>query len=129
MEKRDLRGSIWFNLFVIIVLAAILYVLFFTSLGVITRHGDEVKVPNVFTPNGDLDNEVFMPLMQGVVEYNMMIYNRWGELLFESNNQEIGWDGYDKGVLSPSGVYIYKLDLKFTNGERTSKFGDVTLLR
>lgn len=89
----------------------------------------EVKIPNVFTPNGDGDNDIFVPKMQGVTEYNLMIYNRWGELLFESKSQEIGWDGYYRGLMSMPGVYIYKLDLKFSNGERTSKFGDVTLLR
>lgn len=101
----------------------------------LVRHGEveieaqfDVKIPNVFTPNGNKNN-IFLPLMRGVVEYNLLIYNRWGELLFESKSQEVGWDGYYKGVMSPPGVYIYKLDLKFKNGERTSKLGDVTLLR
>lgn len=87
----------------------------------------EVKIPNAFNPNGL--NKVFLPKMQGVTEYNLLIFNRWGELLFESKSQEVGWDGYYKGVMSPPDVYIYKLDLKFENGERTSKQGDVTLLR
>lgn len=89
----------------------------------------EVKIPNVFTPNGDQNNDIFLPLIQGAVEYNLLIFNRWGELLFESNSPEIGWDGYYKGVMSPPDAYIYKLEVKFENGERTTKHGDVTLLR
>ena len=89
----------------------------------------EVKIPNVFTPNGDQNNDIFLPLIQGAVEYNLLIFNRWGELLFESNSPEVGWDGYYKGVMSPPDAYIYKLEVKFENGERTTKHGDVTLLR
>ena len=89
----------------------------------------EVKIPNVFTPNGDQNNDIFLPLLQGAVEYNLLIFNRWGELLFESNSPEVGWDGYYQGVMSPPDAYIYKLEVKFENGERTTKHGDVTLLR
>lgn len=101
--------------------------------------GGRIKTPNVFTPNPDgptggilgqgSTNDVFLPLMEGVTEFRMQIYNRWGELLFETTNKEIGWDGYYQGRLCPQDVYIYKIDLKFADGERTTKVGDVTLLR
>ena len=60
----------------------------------------------------------------------MLIYNRWGVLLFESWDQEIGWDGYDEnGILMPMGVYVYKLDLRFEDGNSGIRIGDITLIR
>lgn len=101
--------------------------------------GGRIKTPNVFTPNPDgpsggmtgpgSSNDIFLPISEGVVEFRMQIYNRWGELLFETQNKEMGWDGYYNGRLCPQDVYIYKIDLKFADGERSTKVGDVTLLR
>jgi len=59
----------------------------------------------------------------------MKIYNRWGELLFESKDRTVGWDGYYNGVLMPQGVYVYRLELVFENGRRETKVGDITLIR
>ena len=102
-------------------------------------NGGQVKIPNAFTPNlsgppaqgggSFASNDIFLPLVEGVIEYKMQIFNRWGELMFETNNQNIGWDGYYKGRLSPQGVYLYKLELKFISGESTTRVGDITLIR
>lgn len=92
-------------------------------------------VPNKSGPNGglyddvDYKNEVFHPAHQGVIEYKLMIFNRWGEQLFESTNIKVGWDGYYKGKLSDQGVYIWRAIGKFTNGKSFDKKGNVTLLR
>ena len=97
-------------------------------------------VPNAFSPslsgpNGGYRqsntgvNDVFLPVSEGVVGFNMLIYNRWGELLYESNNRDIGWDGYFNGKLAVPGVYVYRLILTFANGEVTTRVGDVTLIR
>ncbi len=59
----------------------------------------------------------------------MKIYNRWGELLFESSDKTVGWDGYYKGQLMPQGVYVFRLELTFENGRREAKVGDITLIR
>jgi gliding motility-associated-like protein len=59
----------------------------------------------------------------------MLIYNRWGELLFESRDKSKGWDGYFKNKLTAKDVYVYKLQLKFSDGRRETIAGDVTLLR
>lgn len=101
--------------------------------------GGTISLPNVFTPSLDgpsggnsqynNSNDVFIPKIEGVVEFNMQIFNRWGELIFESKSKDIGWDGYYKGVLCAQDVYIYKLQLKYADGERSVKVGDVTLLR
>jgi gliding motility-associated-like protein len=106
---------------------------------VIAEPGGELATPNVFTPNPDgpnggepgnvAFNDVFLPFEKGAVEFHMQIFNRWGELLFESYDKNIGWDGYYKGRLAKSDVYIYKLDLQMNDGRRLTKLGDVFLLR
>ena len=100
----------------------------------------EIVIPNVFTPNtngpnggfynpNSLSNEVFHPFVEFTSEFEMLIFNRWGELVFESKDVNIGWDGYYKGELSQADVYVYKLNITFINGEKVTKVGDVTLLR
>ncbi|MBL0765681.1 PKD domain-containing protein [Marivirga atlantica] len=100
--------------------------------------GGESKIANAFTPSragpgsassNVQSNDIFLPQVEGVSEFNMLIYNRWGELLFESNDKTIGWDGYYKGQLMPQGVYVYRLELVYENGRRETKVGDITLIR
>lgn len=97
--------------------------------------GGQVLIPNAFSPNlagpGNTagENDMFMPLMRGVVEFQMMIFNRWGELLFETKDQTMGWDGYYNGKLCQQDVYVYKLTAKFDNGEMITRVGDVNLIR
>jgi gliding motility-associated-like protein len=104
------------------------------------KQGGVAKIPNAFTPSTagpsggvggvDLYNYVFLPQVKGVEEFNMQIFDRWGNLIFESNNQTIGWDGYDQhGKLMPGGVYVYKLTLRLSDQQRTTQVGDVTLIR
>ncbi|MDP2387136.1 MAG: PKD domain-containing protein, partial [Bacteroidota bacterium] len=100
----------------------------------------DVIFPNIFTPNpggptggsyttGSLTNDVFFPYTSGVVEYKLEIYNRWGELIFESQDINIGWDGYYRNEMCPLGVYVWKAYIKLNNGKEFNKSGDVTLLR
>jgi gliding motility-associated-like protein len=100
---------------------------------------NDVRIPNAFTPSlsgptggniyADGRNDVFYPIMEGVVQSRMRIYNRWGELMFESNDRNIGWDGYYRGRLCPQDVYVFTLELKYSDGREETKMGDVTLLR
>ena len=61
--------------------------------------------------------------------YNLQIYDRWGNLIFESRSSTHGWDGYNKdGKLMPSGVYVYKLTIRFSDSQRTTQVGDVTMI-
>ena len=57
------------------------------------------------------------------------IYNRWGQLVFQTANRKDGWDGTYKGKAQPMDVYTYTLDVEFTDGKKLRKTGDITLLR
>lgn len=90
-------------------------------------------VPNTFTPDGDSFNNVFLPIFTTAVnllDYNLLIFNRWGQTLFESNDVSVGWDGSYGGKIVQDGVYIYqiKFNEKF-NGNRHIVRGHVNLLR
>jgi gliding motility-associated-like protein len=89
-----------------------------------------VTIPNAFTPNGDGLNDVFRPVYKGLVNFEMDIFNHWGEHLFASRGLEIsGWDGTNKGRLLPRGNYIYKVQYTTITGETVQKTGTVTLVR
>ncbi len=107
------------------------------------KQGGVTRVPNAFTPNpggpststggnpaANSFNDVFLPQVKGAEEFNMQVFDRWGNLIFESNNSNVGWDGYDKnGKLLPAGVYVYKLTLRLSDGQRTTQVGDITMIR
>jgi gliding motility-associated-like protein len=57
------------------------------------------------------------------------IYNRWGQKVFESNNPNLGWDGTFKGNPQPMDVYVYTLDAIYFDGSKTTRRGDITLIR
>jgi gliding motility-associated-like protein/uncharacterized repeat protein (TIGR01451 family) len=87
-------------------------------------------VPTAFTPDENEYNNVFKPILTSIVaEYNLQIYNRWGELIFESNDKEVGWDGSYNGRMTQNGTYNWVIKIK-TDGTQTHvKRGSVTLLR
>lgn len=95
-------------------------------------------IPNAFSPNisgsggttpGSGKNDVFMPLMRGVTEFEMLVFNRWGVLLFETRDQNRGWDGYYNGKLCAQDVYVYKLTASFSDGQKVTRTGDINLIR
>lgn len=96
-------------------------------------------VPNAFTPDGDLYNQTFKPVFTSgfdPYDFHLLIFNRWGEIVFESYNHEIGWDGSYGGVngdhvnVCQDGVYTWKIELKIrTNDERKVVVGHVNLIR
>lgn len=92
-----------------------------------------IDIPNVFTPNGDGSNDYFLPrqlLSKSVTEFTMQIYNRWGEIVFETNTLNgRGWDGKYGGDDQPNGVYIYTIGVTFANGITERYQGNVTLVR
>ncbi len=63
--------------------------------------------PNSFTPNGDGKNDFFMPVYDNIQTYSLLVFDRWGTMLFESNDVESGWDGNFKGQPLPTGVYVF----------------------
>ncbi len=90
-------------------------------------------VPNVFTPDGDAFNQHFYPVFTSgfdINSYSLLIFNRWGEILFESHDATIGWDGTYHGKISPDGVYIWSIEFKTEkNDQRIHETGNVTLIR
>jgi len=96
--------------------------------------------PNAFTPNPyggsggyydptSLTNQVFHPMSEYVIDFHMLIFNRWGEIVFESFDINIGWDGYYRGELSAQDVYVWKIDITYVDGYQISEVGDLTLLQ
>jgi gliding motility-associated-like protein len=90
--------------------------------------GLQVYVPNTFTPNEDGMNDKFGATGQGIASFSMQIYNRWGELVFESHDLNDKWDGRFHGEIMPNSVYLYKISVKGLNGHTAYKSGSVTLL-
>lgn len=92
-----------------------------------------IDIPNAFTPNGDEVNDYFLPrqlLSKGVTAFHMSIFNRWGQLIFETSKIDgRGWDGMFNEKPQPSGVYIYLVEAEMKNGAKESYKGNVTLLR
>lgn len=88
-------------------------------------------VPSAFSPNTDGHNEIFLPKVNDVVNYDLAIYNRNGELIFYTNNPEIGWDGTVQGKPAPEGVYVWKIHYAKigTPDEMMEKVGSLTLIR
>lgn len=100
-----------------------------------------LSFPNAFTPadtekNGDYNpevpevtNDIFHPVYKNIVEYNLQIFNRWGELIFESNDIDVGWNGYYKNILSKQDVYVWQAEATCLGGSKMFKSGSVTLMR
>ncbi len=92
-----------------------------------------VSFPNIFTPNGDGVNDYFFPrnlLTRGLIDFHMQIYNRWGQLVYETTSIDgQGWDGKFNNIAQPEGVFIYKIDAMFKDGQKLNKQGNVTLTR
>lgn len=88
-----------------------------------------LDVPNAFTPGRFGRNSIIKPEGFGIGKMVFRIYNRSGVKVFESNDRLIGWDGTYKGQLQPIGVYAYTLDVVFTDGKKTRRTGDITLIR
>lgn len=87
-------------------------------------------LPNAFTPNGNGLNDVFKPSLLGVHNYKFLIFDRWGEKIFETSDPDEGWNGYYKNRLCTNDVYVYKITFKddVLNNDH-AYIGRVTLVR
>ncbi len=96
----------------------------------LVRCEENIFIPTAFSPNGDGTNEVFRPVTGNTVllEYSISIYNRWGQLIFESNNYQSGWDGTQKGQYVLPGLYTYVISYKLADQSKPDGFSK-TLLR
>jgi gliding motility-associated-like protein len=89
----------------------------------------QLDIPNAFTPAVSGGNKIIFVRGFGIRKMQWRIYNRWGQLVFESADKNSGWDGTYKGALQPMDVYSYTLFVEFIDGETQRKTGDISLLR
>lgn len=76
-----------------------------------------IYVPNTFTPNGDGLNDVFIPVGKNIASMELLIFDRWGAVLFQSNDPTMGWDGTQQGQPVKNDVYLWKLRYRFAEDE------------
>jgi len=91
--------------------------------------GINLAFPNAFAPNSTPPNHEFKAVGEFFGKYNMQIYNRWGELLFETQNINEGWNGTYNGQLVQQGSYVYKVSMVDLGGRRFSQSGTVLLIK
>jgi len=88
-----------------------------------------VGLPSAFSPNGDGGNEVLYVRGAAIATLDLRIYNRWGQLVFETRSQSVGWDGTFNGQPQPMDAYAYVLNVNFIDGSSKTLKGNITLLR
>ena len=87
-------------------------------------------MPSCFTPNFDGINDLFAVEAENLSTFEMLIYNRWGELLYQTNSLLPGWRGFsDNGYSYPDGVYEYRINATGKDGQVYQRTGGVTLIR
>ena len=88
-----------------------------------------IYVPNTFTPDQDKFNPIFKPEGGNIVEFHMLIFNRWGEIMFESYNFNVGWDGTYGGKVCQDGTYVWVIEYKDNSNNKQQLVGHVNLLK
>jgi gliding motility-associated-like protein len=92
--------------------------------------GGDIYLPNAFTPNDDGLNDLFRPQLIGNIRIdNFIIYNRYGEKIFETTETNKGWDGKYKGVRQQTGSYVYLLSIIRGNNQKAFYKGNILLIR
>lgn len=86
-------------------------------------------IPNVFSPNGDGENDVLFVRGAGIDNFEFRIYDRWGQVIFFSDNQGDGWDGTYKNQPLNNAVFVYTISGKFLNGNEINEKGTITLVK
>ena len=90
---------------------------------------DGIGVPNAFSPNNDGLNDVLYLLGQGIEKFRLIIYNRYGQVVFETTDQSIGWDGTFNGKTMNPGVFGYTLEYNFFGKETVVEKGNISLIK
>ena len=86
--------------------------------------------PSAFSPNKDGKNDIFRPFLFGnVASYKLTIYNRWGQVVFQTNDQYKGWDGKFNGTLEDSNVFVWMCTYRLERQESTTEKGKIVLIR
>lgn len=103
-----------------------------TSVRVTVNDDFRLAIPNIFSPDGNGQNDDFRFWSFGAVVTQVRIFNRWGAQVYYNPNQESaapGWDGNHSGKQAPEGTYVYVIDVEYANGEKRQETGSVTLIR
>ena len=97
----------------------------------VTVYVQGLFIPNAFTPNGDGMNDVFLPQLGAgsISHYELRIYNRWGELLFNSTSVARGWDAKCRGDFVSEGIYVYVLKAELIDAHPVNETGKVAVIR
>lgn len=88
-----------------------------------------VFIPDIFSPNGDGNNDILYVRGVGISRMEFHLYNRWGEEVFSTTNPEIGWDGVHRGIPALSGSYFYTFTGTMGDGSRQNLQGEIALIR
>jgi gliding motility-associated-like protein len=91
-----------------------------------------IWIPNAFTPNNDLRNDIFLPVFSDpsyIISYNMMIFDRWGNLIFNTDDPYLGWDGRTKSARAEIDTYVFRINVTGTDGIAHRYVGHVNLIR
>jgi gliding motility-associated-like protein len=99
------------------------------SLDMCIRGSDAVFIPDVFSPNGDGNNDVLYVRGPTVIDLEFAVYDRWGSRLFTTTSVDQGWDGTVQGEQGASGVYLYTVVARTDEGEQVERTGNITLVR
>ncbi|MEO0778459.1 MAG: gliding motility-associated C-terminal domain-containing protein, partial [Bacteroidota bacterium] len=90
----------------------------------------QFDIPNILSPNGDGFNDEFVIRYEGLRNVSMLrIYNRWGEMVYQTPDVEVFWDGTFRGQALNPGVYVYYLEGTCLDGEPFTKTGNVTIIK
>lgn len=90
---------------------------------------DDIYIPSGFTPNGDGKNDLFRVVGANIKDFDFKVFNRWGQIVFATNDIGKGWDGTLAGKPQPPDVFVYVVVVKLNNGSTVTKKGTVTLIR
>ena len=85
--------------------------------------------PNAFTPDGDVFNNSYAVSAIGVKEFDFMIFNRWGELIYQTSDIYFEWDGSYKGKMVPDEALVYRTKVTDLEGFVHEYFGTITILK
>jgi gliding motility-associated-like protein len=89
-----------------------------------------IYVPNAFTPDDDAYNQTFEPVIASIIDqYHLTIYNRWGEIIFESYNKNVGWDATYNGDKVQDGTYTWQIEVSTNGTNKIVKYGHVSVIR
>jgi gliding motility-associated-like protein len=94
----------------------------------VTGECPEIFIPTGFSPNGDNNNDVYY-IYGEVKNLHFVVYNRWGQVVFETKDPKIGWDGTHNGKPVQSGVYAFKFSATNSKGVIIEKSGNITVIR